>query len=577
MLSKLCKRLILFTMLMFFVTSSIVPAVKGSAAENYSIKPRMRIQVATLPETMDPQKVAFNIEIGSVKLIYEGLTHQDSNLDIGPGAAESWTFSPDGRQVTFNLRSNLQYSDGSILNAKRFEYSILRALDPRVSGYYASNLDMISGAMPYRTADMGMITNQQLSALRAAVGVRALDSDNAPCIAYTQTNCRKLRIYLTDASLSILSVMSLWVVYPAKEELILSGGDNWWSDPSKQIGNGPFILSSYNTNERSLFLHNPHYWRGEPAYNIDFRYTSDSDYSLIQYKTGLLEILPVSPDLLPEIQTDPVLKGELHSYPGSCTFGIFFHHLKAPFNDPKVRAAFAYAFNREAWVEQVLNGNGITTLTWIPPGVPGYDASETRWAYDPDKALQALRESTYGSAAALPPITLTFSDTSRNRTRNEWLAYQWEAIFGIPIHLEPLDPTEYTARTLDVTTAPQTYMLGWCGDHPDPQNYLSIYWHSSSKYAKRFGYANPQVDALLEQADVEQDPVARLVLYQQAQTMILGDAPAAMAYNNRNIYLVKQHVKGARNTAFDNLWIGEVDPLTITIDQTFQFVPFVKR
>ena len=61
-----------------------------------------------------------------------------------------------------------------------------------------------------------------------------------------------------------------------------------------------------------------------------------------------------------------------------------FHNLKPPFTDPKVRQAFAYAIDREAWVRDVLAGGGSPTLTWIPKGFPGYDATETRWGYDPD-------------------------------------------------------------------------------------------------------------------------------------------------------------------------------------------------
>ena len=60
-------------------------------------------------------------------------------------------------------------------------------------------------------------------------------------------------------------------------------------------------------------------------------------------------------------------------------------------------------FDREGWVKDVLNGLGAPTLTWIPPGFPGYDATENRWGFDPEAAKKALAESTYGSVDKLPP------------------------------------------------------------------------------------------------------------------------------------------------------------------------------
>jgi oligopeptide transport system substrate-binding protein len=102
---------------------------------------------------------------------------------------------------------------------------------------------------------------------------------------------------------------------------------------------------------------------------------------------------------------------------------------------------------------------------------------------------------------ALPPITLTFSDTPRNRTRNEWLANQWQTVLGVQISLNPVESTTYTALTKDVDTAPQTFILGWCADYPDPQNWLSVYWKSTSTFASRIGYQNAEFDALVNEAD----------------------------------------------------------------------------
>ena len=70
--------------------------------------------------------------------------------------------------------------------------------------------------------------------------------------------------------------------------------------------------------------------------------------------------------------------------------GVFKLQEKPPFDDIKVREAFAMAYDRDAWVADVLKGLGSPTLTWIPPGFPGYQEGETRWGYDAEAAKQAI-------------------------------------------------------------------------------------------------------------------------------------------------------------------------------------------
>ena len=90
------------------------------------------------------------------------------------------------------------------------------------------------------------------------------------------------------------------------------------------------------------------------------------------------------------IQADAALKEQAKVYPGSCTFAVMFHQLKEPFTDPKVRQAFAQSFDRETWVKDVLAGLGAPTLTWIPPGYPGYDKDEKSWPFDLDGGQEGV-------------------------------------------------------------------------------------------------------------------------------------------------------------------------------------------
>ena len=525
----------------------------------------LRVNLGTYPDIVDPQKSSFVNEIAHLNKAYEGLTRLDAQLETVPGAAESWEYNDDATVLTFMLREGLKYSDGSLLNAKRFEYSLLRNIDPGTAGEYAAITDDILGANAWRTADIAALSAEQLDALKAEVGVKALDAAGNACTDYEQEDCTQLQITTAQPAPYFHTVMSLWVTFPAKEELITEGGDTWWTDPANHVGNGPFIWETLEPNTVANFAPNPNYWAGAPSYAIEYRYITDSAVSFESYKNGEFDVIAVGAEDLPVIQADPELSEQLVLYPGSCTYALMFHQQKEPFNDPKVREAFAYALNREAWVTDILKGLGSPTLTWIPQGFPGYDAEENRWGFDLEAAKQALADSTYGSAEALPPIEFTFSDTPRNRTRWEWLAAQYKDNLGVEASLNPVESTTYTNLTKDIETAPQVFLLGWCADYPDPQNWLSVYWKTGA-FGERIGYSNPELDELLAQADAELDPAKRSELYADAQRMLTDTAPVAFFWNNVNVYLVKPWVTGYNPTPQDNSYPGDTDPMSITVE-----------
>jgi len=518
--------------------------------KNYPLP--LRINLGSYPDSMDPQKDSYVNELSGLRLIYEGLTGLDENLQTVPGAAESWVYNAGATELTFTLRAGLQYSDGTPLNAKRFAYSILRSIDPTTNGDYAAITDEIVGASAYRNADVAHLTPAQLQQLRDAVEVRALDGGGQACTSYAQTDCRTLKLKFERTAPYFHTVMSLQVTFPAKEELIAAGGTEWWRSPQYQIGNGKFVMKVNTAGSVTSFVPNPRYGRGRATYSIEYRYIADSAAAFDAYRADQLDIIALAAADRGTVEADPVLKQQLLTYPGSCTFALMFHNQKPPFTDHKVREAFAYAIDREAWVRD--NG-GSPTLTWIPKGYPGYDATETRWGYNPGLAQQALAASSYGSAANLPPVTATFIDTPRNRARWTWLIDQFRTVLGVQVAFNPVSSS----------TPQQMYLQGWCADYPDPQNWLSTYWQTRSTFAARIGYSNLAVDAVLDQADAEPNQATRMALYAQAQQMITTDLPVAYMYNNLNAYLVKPRVQGVKTTPQDSDWAGSMVPLSITL------------
>lgn len=533
----------------------------------------LRINQGTYPSTMDPQMASFQNDIAHVQMIYEGLTRFDTSLEAVPGAAESWEYSADAKTLTFTLRANLKYSDGSVLNAKRFEYAILRNIDPATASEYGFITDEIVNAPEWRATDPNA-PGYDRNAWVASVGVKALDASGLACVNYAQTNCRSLRLTLSRPAAYFHKVMALHVTYPAKQENIAAGGANWWVTPTYQTGNGPWVLSALEPSVRSYLEPNANYWAGLAQVNIENRYIVDSAAALLAYQDNQLDVTYLSTTDISAVDGNPALQPQHLSFAGSCTTAFRFSLTAvftsgnlvyaSPFADPKVRESFALAFDASRFVSDT--ASGLATWTWIPPGHLGYDPS-TPLHYDPIAARAALSASTYGGPAALNALDLRlkYGFTTRNQTRYEWLVTHYSSTIGVRITLEPISTVSYSLITKSAATFPLISSQGWCEDYPDPQNWLSVYWRSSSVYAQRSGYGNPAFDALVDQADAEPNQTTRITLYKQAQQLMLNDYPAAFGYNSISHFLVKPWVKGIVTTPQD-AWPGSHTPLTVRIE-----------
>lgn len=545
----------------FAVLMLLVPMFTGINASAQEGK-ILRIHQLTDPDIVDPQQSSFANEIAILSLNYEGLTRQDENLETVPAAAESWEFNEDQTVLTFTLREGLTYSDGSPLTAERFRYAVERNCDPNVAGQYQSILFEIVGCEEFanslseEAAAAATPGADPYETAKANLGVKAIDD-------------LTLEITLTQPAPYFPTVASLWVFFPAKQELIEEGGAEWWKNPELQIGNGPFQMTQFVEEQLTAFAANENYWGGRPLLDgIEYVYQGESAVALEAYRAGDLDMVTIDPSLLPSISGDPELADQLVSYPVASTYTLSMNLVQEPFNDIKVREAFAYAFDRETYCAEIRSGDCTPTLSWIPGGIPGSIETDA-YAFDPDAAVQALSESSYGGPEGLPEIQMYYnSDDAANTARAEWVAGQYQQILGVTITLVPTEGTALVELRKSPDTFPQLLLVGgWIQDYPDPQNWLSVYWTCDATFAQRFGYCNPELDEILNQADTEADPAKRQELYEQASEILVSDAPGPFLYNLSANLLVKPNVTGYTATALDVQWPGQFTSL-LTLDKT---------
>ena len=557
----LALRLWLRLLIVLLTLTVLVPGLTtGSAAQ--AGEKILRVQQAYYPDMVDPQKSSFTNELDILALIYEGLTRIDEHQQTVPAAAESWDYNADATQITFHLHEALTYSDGSPLLAENFRYAVERTCDPSTAGGYQSILFVVTGCAEFAGLNADAdgnareYTEAEHDAARTALGVRVLDD-------------LTLQIDFTQPTPYFHAIAFTWVLFPVKQTIVEKDPDMWWRSAANHIGNGPFTVSRIDQDQRWSFAANDHYRLGRPKLDgIEFIYIGDPAVALAAYRVGDLDIMGISSSVIDEVKSDTALSTQVMDYPLAFTFLLSMKLTQAPFDDPHVRQAFAYAFDRETFCAELQSGTCLPTLSWIPPGVPG--AIETdAFAFDPDKARQALADSTYGGPEKLPEITLTYgSEDPSEAARAEWVAGQYRDILGIELTLEPVDGTTLSGLAKDLATHPQFLMYaGWIQDYPDPQNWLSVYWTCAAASAKSVGYCNEAFDHQVTLGDSSVDPTTRLAAYERAGQLLVEDVPGVFLANAKGLFLVKPNVTGLAPTNSADQWPGQYSSV-ITIEKT---------
>ena len=179
------------------------------------------------PETLDPSIITGQPEGRIVNALFEGLTTFDAHGRSGPGTAESWAISEDGKTYTFKIRPDAKWSDGRRLTAKDFLESWKRTLSPETAASYNYQLFYVKNAQRFAE---GKITDF------SEVGVKALDDQT-------------LEVTLENPTPFFLDLCATPPLQPVPVETIKRFGDDWVK-PGKIIGNGAYVLEDWRINDR---------------------------------------------------------------------------------------------------------------------------------------------------------------------------------------------------------------------------------------------------------------------------------------------------------------------------------------
>jgi len=450
------------------------------------------------------------------KLVFSGLVSFDPQLKLVPELAESWDVSADGTVYTFHLRKNARFHDGRPVTAGDVVYSWERAADP----------DTASDTVLTYLGDIVGVREMNTGAAEHISGLKVVD-DNT------------LQVTIDAPKPYFLMKLTYPTAFVVDRANVESGGE-WFRKPN---GTGPYKLVRWDSFQLMVYQRNEDFYLGPPAIpTVVIQLFSGVDIRL--YESGEIDMAGVSSYDVPRVldPADP-LHPDLYNGVNLCTSYVVFDVTQPPFDDVKVRQAFSMAFDRQKYIDVVTNGIGIPAKGLYPPALPGYSLDLQGLPYDPVQARQLLAESRYGGPQGLPPIVYTGAGIGNDAGVGvAAMAQMWQQNLGVTITIENLEPN----RFFDLLYAGhhgQLFDGGWCADYPDPENFADVLFHSGAQ--QNLGkYSSPALDAILEEARTEQDVAMRIALYQQAEELIVRDAPALFIMHGITYMLVKPYVRG---------------------------------
>jgi peptide/nickel transport system substrate-binding protein/oligopeptide transport system substrate-binding protein len=492
-------------------------------------------------KTLDPAMATTETSLQAIQLIYSGLVVLNDKLEIKGEMAKSWKVSSDGTTWTFTLQPGMKFSDGTPITSKDFAYSMDRALQPSLNSPAApSYLNLI--------LDSDKLLAGQVKTI---IGDSLLTPDDNTLVIKTNA-----------AAAYFLATLSYTTSYPVEQSLVTKYG-NAFTDHLNEGGcTGPFKISSYVHGQSITYVPNPYYVGPKPQLQkINVTFIKDAETAYQNYRNGAIDAVGVPSAHLEEVQSSP----EYHLVPILTTSYYGMNFLAKPFDNLKIRQAFALALNKQAIITTVYKNTWVPTNNIVPKGMPGYDPNlkgpdgTTSLTGNATMAKQLLadgmKEAGYANVAALPTIKFSYPSGSDD-TDNEVAAAvkQWKDVLGVTVQPSAVDFETLSAEQPKTVgnDSLQFFYAAWGDDYPDPQDFLTLQFDKNSPNNQTNYGQNTSADAAtqvttqqnLEKADVEQNAATRYKEYNDAEQQLVNDVawlPMAQWARSR---LLKTYVVG---------------------------------
>ena len=498
--------------------------------------------------SLDPAFAKSQSTMWAAHQLYNTLVEIDDSLHIIPSLAKSWDVSADRMSFTFHLRDDIYFHDDDVfaggkgrkLTATDVIYSFSRIIDKQ-------------------TASPGSwIFNRKVDTIQPFM---AIDD--------TTFQLKLLRPYIP-----ILGIISMQYCSIVAKEAVEKYGTEFRRHP---VGTGPFQFIDWEEGQALVLKKNPTYFEKDEAGNrlpylagikVSFYDSKATEFLLFRQKQ-LEFINDIEASFKDEVLTkkgtlrkdwEGKIDLQVNPYLNIEYLGILVDSTNelvknSPMRSKKIRQAVNYGFDRRKMVLYLRNSLGTPAESgFVPLGLPSFDSSVVKgYSYDPAKTKQLLAEAGYPGGKGLPVVKLLtiaiYADMAN------FIAKQLEES-GIPVQVEVVQKALLLTMTSS-STAP-FFRGSWIADYPDAENYLSVFYSKNPAPPNYTRYKSAAFDAAFEKAIKEDNDSLRYKLYQQADQIMIEDAPVVPLWYDKVVRLVQPGITGFPPNALNLLELRRV-------------------
>jgi peptide/nickel transport system substrate-binding protein len=451
------------------------------------------------PTNLDP-RVGLDASSERIdELIFDDLCTRDAHLNVQPGLADRWDV-PDPLTYVFHLHPGVRFHDGRPLTSRDVKWTFDSLLQGKVRS---------TKATAYHLVDH-------------------IDAPDGSTVVF----------HLKEPFATLL-----WNLAGGAVGIVPYGsGDEISRHP---IGSGPFRFVSAEPDKEVIIERNDDYW-GLKAHlpRVRFAVVPDSTTRALELRKGSADIAMTS------LAADTVLTLERESNvevlrgPGTVLGYLAFNTREPILKDPRVRQAVAYAIDRTAIIHYLFRDFARPAYSLLPPESWAYNADVPQYDHNPDRARQLLEQAGYPAVNGVRfHLTMKTSTDESPRLVAAVLQQQLREV-GIVLDIRTFEFATFLSDV--IRGAYNVHTLRWVGGNEDPDIFEYVF-HSarfSPNGGNRTYYANPRVDALIDQARREVDQNARKQIYAEIQRILADDLPYINLWYFDNVMVHTKRVQG---------------------------------
>lgn len=452
--------------------------------------------------------------------IFNSLLKYDRNLELEGELAKSWKISDNQKTITFQLKPDLKWADGSPLTSADVLFTWQLVTDDKTRTPYGADYKLVVKA---ETPDA-----QTFRVSYAQPYAPALDS---------------------------------WAGLQILPRHLLQGQDiNNTAFARKPVGSHYYQLEEWKNGEHIVLAKNPHASQGPPRIDhLVSRFIPDPASQFLELMADNIDVMNLNPIQYARIvpaRPELTKKISLYKELGNGYTYLGFNLKHKPFDDARVRRAINYAIDKQELIDGVLLGLGEPVAAPYKPGTRWVDPQLKPYPYDPARAKQMLKEAGFDDhdgdgildRDGKPLRFEILTNQNKQREMSAVLIQRRLKEIGIDVSIRVLEWASFLGRYIK-TGDFDVVVLGWSLSL-DPDQY-SI-WHSSQTKPGQFNfinYSNPRVDALLEQGRLELNPDKRMKIYHEFSRILLEDSPIVYLYEGYGLPAINKRIRGIDNPA----------------------------